>query len=419
MHKVYTLKNGLRIVTEKYQGVNSVSVGVMIQNGSRNEEFNLNGISHFIEHMFFKGTNKRNAKQIAETIENVGGQLNAFTGKESTCYYVKNLYTHLDLSLEVLSDMLLNSTFDEKEIEREKSVIVEEINMNEDNPEDVLYDLHSEVAFKDTSLSYPILGSIDKVNNFTRKDVVDFISHNYTPYNSVISVCGRFEDEELKALIETYFGQWQSDKEYVPKYNITQISSGTASINKDIEQLHISLGIKGLPFDHNNSYAAVLLSNVLGGGASSILFQKVREELGLCYNIVCYPQTFMGTGMIDIYTGLGKTYGEKALEVIREEVYKFSKIGISKETLNISKEKIKASYMLGLESTSSKMFSNAKSVLFRNKIRTDEEVMKKVDNISEEDIDFVLKECFGKGIINTSYVGPNVNHEKLNSIILN
>lgn len=419
MHKVYTLKNGLRVVSEKYQGVNSVSVGVMIQNGSRNEEFSLNGISHFIEHMFFKGTNKRNAKEIAGTIEDVGGQLNAFTGKESTCYYIKNLYTHLDLSLEVLSDMLLNSTFDEKEIEREKSVIVEEINMNEDSPEDVLYDLHSEVAFKKTSLSYPVLGSIDKINSLKRRDIIDFISQNYTPYNSVISVCGRFEDEELEFFIEKYFGEWKSEKKYVPEYNNAEIVSGIASINKEIEQLHISLGIKGLPYDHNNSYEAVLLSNILGGGASSILFQKVREELGLCYNIVCYPQTYMGTGMINIYTGLGKTYGEKALEAIREEVYKFSKNGISKETLDINKEKIKASYMLGLESTSSKMFNNAKSILFKNEIRTGEEVMKKVDDISQEDIDFVLKECFGKGIINTSYVGPNVNHEKLNSIILN
>lgn len=419
MHKLNTLKNGLRVVTEKYQGVNSVSVGIMIQNGSRNETLEINGISHFIEHMFFKGTKKRSAKEIAETIENVGGQLNAFTGKESTCYYVKNLYTHLELSLEVLSDMFLNSIFDEKEIEREKSVVVEEINMTEDNPEDVLYDLHSEVTFKNSTLAYPILGTGERVNSLTRKDITKFVSENYTPSNSVISICGRFDDEELENLIQKYFGEWENNKNYTPKYEEKQIEKGTAFINKEIEQLHISLGIKGLPFDHDKSYATVLLSNILGGGASSILFQKVREELGLCYNIVCYPQTFMGSGMINIYTGLGKNYGEKALEVIRDEVYKFSKQGISKETLNISKEKIKGSYILGLESTSSKMFSNAKSVLFRNRVRTDEEVLKKVDNITQEDIDFVFKECFSKGIVNTAYIGPNVNHEKLNSIILN
>ena len=416
MHKLYTLKNGLRVVTEKFNGVNSVSVGVMIQNGSRNESSNQNGISHFIEHMFFKGTNKRSAKEIAETIENVGGQLNAFTGKESTCYYVKNLYTHLELSLEVLSDMLLNSKFDEKEIEREKSVVTEEINMNEDNPEDVLYDLHSAVSYKNTTLSYPILGSIDKVNNISRNDILQYVSSKYTPSNSVISICGKFEDSELEALIEKYFGKWENNN-YTSVYENIDIQSGSGYINKKIEQHHISLGLRGLPFDDDNGYALVLLCNLLGGGASSILFQKVREELGLCYNIYCCPQTFVGSGMIDIYTGLGKNYGEKALEVIRKEILKFSKAGITKESLNINKEKLKASYILGLESTSSKMFGNAKSVLFRNRIRTEEEVIKKIDNISNENIQYDLKECFGKGIINAAYVGADIENRKLDSII--
>lgn len=419
MYNLYTLKNGLQVVTEKNDGVNSISVGVMVKNGSRNESEDINGISHFIEHMFFKGTGKRNPREIAECVENLGGQLNAFTSKEATCYYVKNLYTHLDLSLEILSDIILNSKFAPEDIEREKSVVIEEINMSDDNAEDALDDLHAKVAYGNNPLSYPILGTIDKVKSFDRDMIKKYIAKKYTPANSVISVCGKFDDEELKNLIEKYFGEWESVESDISIYDSVEIQSGSSYLNKDIEQLHISLGLKGLPYGHDKGYALVLLSNIFGGGASSVLFQKVREELGFCYNIYCYPQTYQGAGMLNIYTGLGKSYGEKALDVIVKEVEKFSKSSISEDVLEMNKEKIKANYILGLESTSSRMFGNAKSVLFKNKISTQDEVIKKVDKISLEDIDFVLKECFQKGIINAAYVGNNVEYNRLDDILKN
>ena len=417
MHKIFTLKNGLRVVTEKLDGVNSVSVGVMIQNGSRNESEELNGISHFIEHMFFKGTNKRTAKQIAEEIENVGGQINAFTSKETTCYYIKTLSTHLDLSLDVLSDMLLNSKFDEEEIEKEKGVVIEEINMSEDNPEDVLDNIHSKASYGDNSLSYPILGTIEKIRKLKREDIIKFIEEKYTPYNSVISICGKFDEDEVISLIEKFFGKWKSKKVYKPVYEGTEIKKNSVYVKKEIEQLHIGLGLQGLPFGDDRNYALVLLNNILGGGASSILFQKVREELGLCYVIYSYTQPFQEAGLINIYVGLSKEYADKALEVIKREVENFVKNGITEEQLKINKEKIKANYILGLESTSSKMFSNAKSLLLRNSIRTEEEVIEKIDNISKEDIDYVLKNCFGKGIINTAYVGSEIDKDYLDSFI--
>ncbi|MDS0524880.1 insulinase family protein [Clostridium sp. SHJSY1] len=417
MYNLYTLKNGLRIVTEKNDSVRSISVGIMVQNGSRNETKELNGISHFIEHMFFKGTNKRSPKEIAASVENLGGQINAFTSKETTCYYVKNLNTHLELSLEILSDIILNSKFAPEDIEREKGVVIEEINMSEDNPEDALDDLHSKIAFGDHSLSYPILGTIEKVKSFNKDIIKEFIKRKYTPYNSVLSICGNFNDDELKLLVEKYFGIWENENLYVPTYEGASIYKGTASIDKDIEQLHIGLGLKGLPYGDERGYALVLLSNIFGGGASSTLFQKVREELGLCYNIYCYPQAFQGVGMLNIYTGLSKNYAEKALDVIIKELYKFSKMSITKEVLEMNKEKIKGNYILGLESTSSRMFSNAKSVLFKNKISTQDEVIKRIDKVSIDDIDFVLKECFGNGIINSSYVGSNVDYSLLDNVI--
>lgn len=418
MYNFFTLKNGLRVVTERLEGVNSISVGVMIQNGSRNESNEVNGISHFIEHMFFKGTDKRTSKEVAESIENIGGQLNAFTSKEATCYYVKTLYTHVDLCLEVLSDMILNSKFDKEEIEREKGVVIEEINMSEDTPEDVLEELHSKASFGDNSLAMPILGTKDKIKSFTREKIKSFINEKYTPHNTVISVCGRFDNNEVMDIIEQYFGKWESNVIYQPKYEDVEVELNTKSAVKDIEQLHISLGLKGVPYGHEKDYAQVLLCNILGGGASSLLFQKVREELGLCYSIYCYPQTFIGTGIINIYAGLGKNYGEKALEAIKNELGAFVKNGISKELLEINKEKLKANYILGLESTSAKMFSNAKNLLFKGKVTTEDEVIAKVDKISMEDVQFIIDNCFRSGVLNTAYVGPSVDEDKLNSIIL-
>ena len=418
MYNTYTLKNGLRVITEKIDHLNSISVGVMVQNGSRNEIEELNGISHFIEHMFFKGTNKRNAKQIVEDIENVGGQINAFTSKEGTCYYVKALNTHLDVSLDVISDMLLNSKFDEEEIEKEKGVVIEEINMSQDSPEDVLDDTHSKACFGDDPLGRPILGTISHVKSFTRKKILNFIKEKYTPYNSVVSICGNFDAKELEELLEKYFGNWHSDDNYLPIYNDVEIEINSGYANKEIEQLHISLGLKGLPYGDENNYSLVLLNNLLGNGASSMLFQKVREELGLCYSIGSYLQPFQGIGTLNIYAGLNKNFAEKALDAIDKELKEFSKIEISKEQLAINKENIKATYILGLESTSSRMFANAKTYLFRNIVRTQEEVLEKIDKIDESSIKYILDTCFKNGVLNVAYVGQDVQYEKLNSIIL-
>lgn len=419
MYNLYTLKNGLRIVTEYIEHVNSISVGVMVQNGSRNEELEVNGISHFIEHMFFKGTEKRTAKQIVGDIENVGGQINAYTSKEATCYYVKALNTHLDLSLDVISDMLLHSKFDPEEIEKEKGVVVEEINMSEDTPEDVLDDIHSKAIFGDNSLSRAILGTIDSVRSFNREKIMNFIYNHYTPHNSVLSICGKFDEKELNDLIEKYFGEWKSSKIYIPQYKTPILLNNSKYAEKQIEQLHIDLGLKGLPYAHEKGYALVLLNNIFGGGASSILFQKVREELGLCYTVYSYPQPYQGVGVFNIYTGLSKQYADKALSVIDRELKLFANGKLSDELLNINKEKIKASYILGLESTASRMFANAKCVLLQNRIKTQDDVINKINNINHADIEYVLEECFKPGIISTAFVGPEVDYKMLDSIVNN
>ena len=417
MFDVYTLDNGLRVVTEYIEHLNSISVGVMVQNGSRNEEIELNGISHFIEHMFFKGTDKRSAKKIVQDIENIGGQINAYTSKETTCYYIKALNTQLDLCLDVLSDMLLHSKFDEEEIEKEKGVVIEEINMSNDNPEDVLDDIHSKVIFEGNSLAYPILGTVDRIKSFNRKKIKEYIKKHYTPYNSVISICGKFDRVELKKMLEEYFGAWDKEYKYAPQYDEVTLKTGSIYKDKKIEQVHINLGLNGLPYADDKGYSLVMLNNIFGGGASSVLFQKVREELGLCYSIYAYTQPYLGVGTFNIYTGLSKQYADTALQVIDKELKKFASMGISDEKLNINKEKIKAGYILGLESTSSRMFANAKCLLLQNKIKTENDVINRINKIDNDDINYVLERCFKPGIITSSYVGEGIDEDKLNSVI--
>jgi predicted Zn-dependent peptidase len=405
MYNLFKLDNGLRVVVENIGYVNSVSVGLWVENGSRNENEVNSGISHFIEHMLFKGTSRRNAKQIAEEIEDVGGQINAFTGREATCFYIKALDTHLDLSLDILSDMLFNSNFLEEEIEKEKGVIFEEINMSEDSPEDVLSDLHTRAIWDEDSISLPILGTMDTVKSFSRKDIVDYIASYYIPENSVISISGKFDMGNIEKLVEKYFGKWNSENKNITKYSSPQISNLHYFRKKDIEQLHISLGIPGVGIGTDDTYTLILLSNILGGGASSRLFQKVREELGVCYSIYSYVSAMKNTGIVSIYAGLSPQYAQVAINAIEEEVNKFAEHGIDNERLVKAKEQLKGSYILGLESTSSRMFSNGRSVMFTGKINTPEDVLQKINAIDKFKINDVMEKTFKKGIINSAYVG--------------
>ncbi len=246
MQNVFKLSNGLRVVTEKIETVKSISVGIWVETGSRNEDKVNNGISHFIEHMMFKGTKKRNALELAESIENVGGQINAFTGREATCYYIKALDENLELCLDVLSDMMFNSKFSEEDIEKEKGVVIEEINMSEDSPEDVLADLHSMAIWGEDSISLPILGTVDTVKSFNRELILEYIAEYYIPENSVISICGNFEEDKLYNYLDKYFSTWKSlSNKRVTKYSTPILLSDILYKDKPIEQLHLSLGLKG------------------------------------------------------------------------------------------------------------------------------------------------------------------------------
>jgi len=417
MYKLFKLDNGLRVVYEKINYVKSISVGLWIENGSRNEDSKNNGISHFIEHMLFKGTATRTSLEVVEAIEDVGGQINAFTGKEATCFYIKSLDSYLELSLDILSDMLFNSNFSTEEIDREKGVIIEEINMSEDSPEDVLSDLHCSAIWGKDSISLPILGTIQTVKSFTREQILNYLSSYYIPENSVISIAGNIDENVIEDMIQKYFGNWNSSNKNITNYSTPKLLKRHLHKTKKIEQLHICLGIPGIKTGDEDLYTLLLLSNIFGGGASSLLFQKIREERGLCYSIYSYISAFNNTGVISIYTSLNPKYAPEVLELIKEEIAKFIKTGISSDKLRKAKEQLKGSYILGLESTSSRMFNNGKSVLLLNKINTPEHIISKIDAINEHSLSEVFKKTFSNGIQNSAFVGEPENLNLLKKIV--
>jgi len=409
MYRLIKLDNGLRIVCEKISHVRSISVGLWIENGSRNENSTNNGISHFIEHMMFKGTKTRSSLQLMEAIEDVGGQINAFTGKEATCFYVKALDSYLELSMDILSDMLFNSNFSTDDIEKEKGVILEEINMSEDSPEDVLSDLHSTAIWGSDSISLPILGTFETINSFNRDMIMDYLSSYYIPENSVISIAGNFDASTIEELVYKYFGNWNPPNKRITNYSTPILLKKHLHKMKNIEQLHLSLGIPGIQTGHDDLYTLLLLSNIFGGGASSILFQKIREEKGLCYSIYSYISAYNNTGVIAIYTSLNPKYAADVICFVKEEISEFINRRISPEKLKKAKEQLKGSYILGLENTSSRMFNNGKSVLFLNRINTPEDIIQKIDKIDQNVLNDVMDKTFLKGIQNSAFVGRNVD----------
>ncbi|MCY6958247.1 M16 family metallopeptidase [Clostridium brassicae] len=417
MYKLFKLNNGLRIIFEKIDYVSSATVGIWVENGSRNENYKNNGISHFIEHMFFKGTESKNAKEIVEVVENLGGQINAFTGKEATCFYIKVLNSHLELGLELLSDMLFNSKFSVEDIEKEKKVVIEEINMSKDDPEDVLIDLHSCAAFGEDSIALPILGNEETVGSFTREMLLEYVKSYYIPENSVISICGNFDEDNIHKIIEKFFGEWNSNNKKITNYSLPQILNNNLFQNKKIEQLHIGLGLRGVETGNDDVYPMMILNTILGGGASSKLFQKIREDLGMCYSIYSYLSPYINCGITTIYTSLNPIYAIDAINYIKEELIDFSKTEITDFKLLKLKEQIKGNFILGLESTSSRMFRNGRIALFLNKIITPEDIMNKVDSINKEDLQRVMNNTFKLGIQNSAFVGQNFDEELILNVL--
>ncbi|SHJ29668.1 M16 family metallopeptidase [Lutispora thermophila] len=406
MYIRHKLENGVRIVAEEIKYVNSVSIGIWVKVGSRNENNHNNGMSHFIEHMLFKGTKNRTAKEIAGSIDKIGGQLNAFTAKECTCFYAKVLDSHFDIALDILTDMFFNSSFSESEMEKEKGVVLEEIGMYEDSPEDLVHDIFTQSVWKGNSLGMPILGTEKTLKAIRRQDIIDYMGANYTPENIVVSVVGNFNKEHVLKEIEKAFSNYKTSKKnevvtakptFTPSYNHKE---------KNTEQAHLCIGFNGLELGNEYTYSLLVLNNIFGGAMSSRLFQKIREDKGLAYSVFSYPSSYTDCGILSIYAGMKPNQLDYVIELIIEEIKDIKENGISENELYDSKEQIKGSYILGLESTSGRMNSIGKSELLLNKIYSPKEIIELIDKVTMDDINNVIDLVFNTDEMSAAVIGP-------------
>ncbi|MCI8348123.1 MAG: insulinase family protein [Firmicutes bacterium] len=388
MVNIKKLNCGVRLVTEKISHVQSAAIGIWVKNGAVDEYKEVSGISHFIEHMMFKGTENRTAKKIAEDIDKIGGQINAFTGKEATCYYVKVINTHLFDGAEVLLDMLNNSVFDSKEMTKERQVICEEIKMIEDQPDDLAHDTVCEMVFRGNELGNSIIGTKSSLKRITRPVMVDYKNKTYTKDSIVISASGNFDEEELAKYLEDKFDKIFDSKparketavEYKPSYKV---------IVKDIQQSHICMATKTIALGDPRYYSFSVLNNIMGGSMSSRLFQNIREEKGLAYSVYSMNSTFSTSGYYNIYVGVSHDKVAAAIDGIKEELDVLAAKGVSDEELSMSKEQLKSSYIFGQENVASRMFAIGKNLLLLGKVFTAEEVLKGIEEVSHESINAI------------------------------
>ena len=385
MVTIKKLNCGTTVIMEKSERVQSAALGIWVRAGASDEWDEVSGVSHFIEHMMFKGTENRTAKQIAEDVDKIGGVFNAFTGKEATCYYIKTLSSNICRGAEILLDMLTGSKFDQEEMDRERQVICEEIKMVKDTPDDDVYDTISELVAGGNPLGRSILGTPESLAGIDRSRLVDYRDQMYARDSIVVAVAGNFDEEAIEAIFEDRLTSLRDKK---PKREI-QLKPYQQSFNvkvRDIEQTHICLATPGVALDDPRYYAFVLLNSIFGGSMSSRLFQNIREQKGLAYS-VCSMNLFSSYwGFFSIYAGVSPEKAEEALDAIHYELDTLRESGVTEEELAMAKEQMKSSYIFGLESVNSRMFSIGKNKLLLDRVYAEEEVLSSFDRVTREDI---------------------------------
>lgn len=386
MYDEFTLSNGLRVIAEKIPHFRSVSVGLWIGTGSMLETREENGLSHFIEHMLFKGTQQRSAMQIAEEMDAIGGQVNAFTSKECTCYYAKVIDEHFEKALDLLSDMLLHATFNLQDLEKERSVILEEIAMTEDTPEDLVYELLSEAYFGDHALARPILGPAEVIRSVTREQILAFHRRHYRPDNTVLAVAGGYELDQLRELAERYLGAWAAPAQAQKAEPFAGCAQQVRIKRKDIEQVHVCLGYEGIATGADEAYPMAVFNNIFGGGMSSRLFQKIREEMGAAYSVYSYPTSYPDCGVYAIYAGTSIQQAQQVVDEIRRQVDRFLADGFTDREFTQARDQLKGGYILGLESTSSRMSALGRSKLLLGYANEIDEVIRRIERVTPQDV---------------------------------
>jgi predicted Zn-dependent peptidase len=399
------LPNGLVVITEPMEYFHSVSVGVWLRTGSRREPAELNGISHFIEHMVFKGTRRRSAEDIAREVDRVGGMLDAFTAKEMVCFNTRVLAEHLPKAFDVLADMVLEPRFADEDIEREKSVVLEEIRMTQDNPEDLVHELFTQNFWSPHPLGKPILGTPETVSALTRETLGDWFSRCYAPNNLVITAAGKVTHAQMVELVTERFASVSALSDGAAEPAPEPAQHITLKTKHELEQVHICLGVPALPLTDRRRFAASILNNVLGGGMSSRLFQNIRERLGLAYAIFSEMNSYRDAGVLSVYAGTSLDTAEQLIDCVLEEFKQLKTQPLDEEELRRAKDHLKGATLLALEGTGSRMNSLARYHIYFGRHFTAQELIAMLESVTAEEVQQIAKELFQPGRLAASVVG--------------
>ena len=407
MYHKLVLENGIRLVTERIPTLKSVTVGIWVNTGSRDEEPSQAGFSHFIEHMFFKGTESRTAAEISREIDALGGEMNAFTTRETTTFYVKVLDQDLPRALELLSDLFHRSRFDPKEVAKEKQVVLEEIRMVQDDPEDLVQELHAGQVLGRHPLGRSILGREETIRSLRRQDLVAYVKTHYDPAQIVIAVAGNFEQNKLDSMVARLFGHSRRAKTtHVNGRRPPEVQGGVLVKRKPLEQVHLCIGLKGVSAGHKDRYAAYALNGVLGGSVSSRLFQEVREKRGLVYSIYSFLSGYSDSGTITVYAATRPKEVDRVVDLVCREIRRIGENGIEGKELERAKNQMKGSLMLSLESSHSRMSKLAKDELTHGKRTSLGEMLAHIDRVNEEHAFNVGRQLFSLDRLAITGLGP-------------
>ncbi|MFO0701476.1 MAG: pitrilysin family protein [Nitrospira sp.] len=395
MYRKVILNNGIRLVTERIPTVKSVTIGLWVNAGSRDETPEEAGYSHFIEHMLFKGTASRSATDISREIDALGGEMNAFTTRETTTFYVKVLDQHLPQAVDLLSDLFLRSRLSQREIEKEKQVVLEEIRMVQDDPEDLIQELHTRLVMGTHPLSRPILGNASTIVQIRRQDLLDYMDRHYRPEDIVVAVAGNFDQRKLEKTMIRLFGRYQTSMGTLSRKRWpAELHGGVTLKQKPLEQVHLCVGLQGIASGHKDRYVIYALNSVLGGSVSSRLFQEIREKRGLSYSIYSFLSGYSDTGTITVYAGTRVEEVDRVLDLVTREIQKLAKRGMTSEELKRTKDQMKGGLMLSLESSHSRMNKLAKDELIAEAHTSLEEMISDIDAVTESQVSRVARDLF-------------------------
>ncbi len=400
-----TLKNGVRVVTQRVEYMHTVTTGIWVANGTRHESPEHNGVAHFIEHMLFKGTDRRSARQISREIDSVGGILNAFTGHEYVCYYAKVLAKFLPQAADLLADIFLHSTFPADEIERERKVILQEIKMRDDSPEEYIHDRFHKNYWQGQPLGMPVLGTTETIGTLSREAIITHKDSRYRPQDIIIAAAGNVQHDELVAIVEPFFSSitssWQPESSEIKQDKVRELNLN----ERDMEQTLVCLGTRGLRHNHPDRYALFLLTTILGGGMSSRLFQEVREKKGLAYSVYSYLLSHADTGALVIYAGTEKAQCREVFDIARAELSKLVSDEVLQDELDAAREQLKGKTLMSLESSDNLMTRLAKNEIYLGKQQTIEDVLANYDEVNSQDLHRLSQELFKSEYLHLELMG--------------